>query len=122
MNQIKYIFYQNNFNSLPGIPISYWANQKVINFFENYPSLEKLAIPKCGLKTGITEKYVKNWHEVNLTEISFHSSNRDEAILSKCKWFPVVNGGNFRKWYGNFNDVVWWYEDGRDIRNLRSIN
>lgn len=35
--------------------------------------------------------------------------------LSK-KWFPYNNGGGFRKWYGNNESIVNWFNDGFEVK------
>ncbi len=107
---------------ISGMPISFWASDGVVELFNKQKSLENYAIPKCGLKTGITEKYVKSWTEVSFGQIGFNHSNRESALKSKKKWFPIVNGGEFRKWNGNYTDVVYWYNDGIEIRELKCDN
>ena len=44
--------------------------------------------------------------------------SRDEAAKSSKKWFPLVKGGPFRRWYGNHEHVVNWHNDGHEIRNF----
>lgn len=118
-------FYKKNqeiFLEIPSSPISYWLSEKLIDIYSNEKSLSQFAIPKCGLKTGITEKYVKHWYEVNYNDIGFNIGSREESIKSLKKWFPASDGGYYRKWYGNLDDVVWWFDDGYEIRNLYNPN
>ncbi len=107
-----------NFSRIPGSPMAYWVNDNVVSIFESSDNVGCLTKPKCGLKTGDTNKYVKRWSEVNFQDIMFRSIDRDDAQNSTKKWFPASNGGPYRKWYGNFEDVVYWYNDGYEIRNL----
>ena len=118
----KFIMKKENFNSIPGNPISYWVNDSIIDIFKNSKKLGKIVAPKCGLKTGITEKYVRKWFEVDYNNIGFDIPNREMAKKSMLKWFPASNGGQYRKWYGNIEDVVFWYDDGYEIRNLFNPN
>ena len=118
--QVRYEFNQSNFNKIPGYNISYWVSNIAINNFDLNHSLEEICIPKCGLKTGITEKYVLPWQEVNFLNIGFDCKTRIDSIKSKKKWFPVSDGQEYRKWYGNNYDVVNWYNDGYEIRHLYS--
>ncbi len=41
--------------------------------------------------------------------------SRSEAKGSGKKWFPYQKGGEFRKWYGNLEAVVNWFDDGREF-------
>lgn len=111
-----------DFSKIPSSPIAYWASKNMLRAFEECEALSHITDPKCGLKTGITEKYVKNWHEVSYKDISFNSYSREDSIASGKKWFPATNGGAYKKWYGNFEDIVWWHNDGYEIRNLYCDN
>lgn len=102
---IKYEVRSNSFMQIPGSPVAYWASEKIFDSFKN-ELIENVCSPKCGLKTGITEKYVLCWQEVSVSKIGFHYASRDEAKISKKKWFPASDGQEFRKWYGNNYDVV----------------
>ncbi len=73
-------------------------------------------------------KAVRGWHEVSMKEIGFNKS-RLEAQKSLLRWFPYANGGEYRKWYGNFDDVVNWENDGHRLQTeehesgrIRAVN
>ena len=46
------------------------------------------------------------------------TSSSPQNVNSVGKWFPYCNGGEFRKWYGNNDDVVNWQDDGFEIKNF----
>lgn len=118
----KYFRNTNLFNNMSGKQLAFQNNEKMFDLFKNTKKLSEFAVPKCGLKTGITEKYVKNWFEVDFNDIGFNILNREDSVKSSKKWFPASNGGEYRKWYGNQTDIVWWYDDGHEIRNLYNPN
>jgi hypothetical protein len=121
VGNIKFFANSNKFLKIPGFIYAFWLTERnLLNF--SSPSLGTIAVPKTGLKTGITEKYVLSWSEVLFDSIGFNIKNRNEALDSKKKWFPASNGGSFRKWYGNNYDVVNWFNDGYEIRNLYMPN
>lgn len=121
---VNYTYKRNTeiFRAMNGYQIAFQNNERIFNLFKKTKKLAEYAIPKCGLKTGITEKYVKSWYEVNYNDIGFNIKDREESIKSLKKWFPASNGGEYRKWYGNQIDIVWWYNDGYEIRNLYNPN
>lgn len=88
------------FRKIPGSPIAFWAGD---NTFLAYDK-EKIAdsyIVRNGISTGDNDRFLRLWHEVDNT--------RDY-------WKPCNKGGSFRKWYGNNEYVVYWKDDGHEIR------
>src|SRR5699024_3109415 len=49
-------------------------------------------------------------------EIGFKIRNIDETTGTIYKWVPLNHGGNRRKWYGNHNEVVLFYNNASGIR------
>lgn len=43
--------------------------------------------------------------------------NKEDGIESGKKWFPLNKGGDFRKWYGNKEYIINWYNDGREMKD-----
>ena len=110
----RHIVESSRFSAIPGTPISaYWIGQKAVKKYTDNPLLKEFAETKQGFKTGKNEKFLRLWHEVDLSDCSF---NGYSAIK---KWFPCTKGGSFRKWYGNHDYVVNWFDEGREIRNYR---
>jgi type II restriction/modification system DNA methylase subunit YeeA len=107
-----------DFKKIPGSPIAYWASNQVRDIFNNNPQLGKLAKIGQGLKTGDNERFLRLWHETNIKNISFLCESRACSEAENKKWYPYSNGGSFRKWYGNFEDIVNWENDGKEIRNF----
>lgn len=98
---------------------SYWASNKIIEMFENNLLIEDVTSAYQGLSTAANNRFIRNWHEVDINKIGFHISSREESIKSGKKWFPTNKGGGQRKWYGNQVEVINWENDGHDIRNFR---
>ncbi|AVK63725.1 restriction endonuclease subunit M [Lactobacillus sp. CBA3606] len=111
---------QANFSKIPGSPIAYWASDNLIHDFEIGTPMDNLVNPKVGLQTGDNKRFLRMWYEVDNQRISFHSKSIDESIQSNKKWFPCNKGGAYRKWYGNYDYVVNWENDGYEIRNFKN--
>lgn len=80
---------KKNFLNILGNPISYWISNYSIYTKEK---LSNSFFSGGRNKTHNNEKFVRQWWEIN----------------RGGKWKSYSNGGNFRKWYGNYNDVVDW--------------
>ena len=110
---------QTNFQKIPGTPIAYWASSQLIKDFVDGTALSDIVTPKVGLQTGNNDVFLREWFEVAYQTIKFDAHSITESVESKRKWFPYNKGGAFRKWYGNYDYVVNWEHDGREIRNFK---
>lgn len=109
---------QSNFEKIPGSPIGYWASESFLSVFKNKP-LSDFAIPRAGMITGNNNKFIRLWHEINHLRMSNSCKSIEESVLSKCKWFPYQKGGSFRRWYGNYEYVVNFENNGWLLRNTK---
>lgn len=103
----------DNFAKIPGAPVAYWVSENDLLSFDRSSLLSDISNPKQGLITGNVNKFVRKWFEINDCKFS---------VKSGCKWYPYCNGGNYRKWYGNNEDVVDWFDDGREVKNFFDEN
>ena len=109
---------QENFAKIPGSPVAYWVSE---NFLVAYSqkTLSEYGFAKSGLQTGQNDLFLKYWHEVSVHNIAFGMHTKEEYLASERKWAPQIKGGDYRKWYGNFDYVVNWENDGQEIRNCK---
>ena len=105
---------QDNFSKIPGSPVAYWVSKKMLQSFTG-DNLDNELVFKQGMTTTDNEKYLREWFEVEQNKIGFQITSREESIQSGCKWFPYQKGGNFRKWYGNNEYVVYYLDDGKEL-------
>lgn len=112
---LKFIFNKLDCNRIPGKPIAYWISSNIRNIFTN-KKLGEVSDIKVGLSTTNNDLFLRLWHEVNSYNIGFNTYNSEDCITNKKKWFPHSKGGNFRKWYGNNDYLVNWYNNGEDIK------
>lgn len=115
---VFYSISQSNFNKIPGSPIGYWASASFLSVFKNKP-LSDFAVPRAGMITGNNNKFIRLWHEINHRMMSSSCKSIEESVLSKCKWFPYQKGGSFRRWYGNYEYVVNFENNGWLLRNTK---
>ena len=107
----------DNFSKIPGSPVAYWVSKKTLQSFTG-DNLDNELVFKQGMTTTDNEKYLREWFEVEQNKIGFQITSREESIQSGCKWFPYQKGGNFRKWYGNNEYVVYYLDDGKELIDL----
>lgn len=104
-----------DFGKIPGSPIAYWASQRILDIFSQFKLLEEISKPCLGMTTGSNDTFVRQWSEVSSTNLYVKASNREEAKNTGCRWFPYNKGGEFRRWYGNNENVVNWKDDGLEV-------
>ena len=102
---------QENFSKIPGSPIAYWLNANEYLLFENNKKLKEYGDCNNGFTTGNNDLFLRLWFEIANDDIALHNQNNKEY-----KWFPYNKGGNFRKWYGNNDYLINWFNQGQDIK------
>lgn len=109
-----YLVSAERFCKVPGKPIAYWVSDKMIEAFDG-SVLYDVARPRQGMATTNNDLFLRYWYEVALNKTGFNMSDSVAAVKSRMKWFPITKGGTFRRWYGNFEYVVNYENDGRTI-------
>ena len=118
----RYTTKQVNFSKISGSPIAYWVSEAITKSFEEGIKLSKICETKKGIATSDNNRFLRLWHEINLNKIGFNYGSNEETKISLQKWYPLNKGGEFRRWYGNRDYVINWYNDGEEIRNFRDVN
>lgn len=111
----RYYAKQDNFSKIPGSPVAYWVSKAFIKTFDE-KKIDNYGSTNNGFTTGDNNKFLRQWYEVSYSKINFAASDIDDACQSKAIWFPYNKGGAFRKWYGNNDYVINWYDNGFDIK------
>lgn len=107
-----------NFSKIPGSPVAYWVSENFMRAFES-KQLGDIGKARSGLQTGNNDLFLKYWYEVAHHNISFQMKSKMEYLKTKKKWVPQIKGGEYRKWYGNFDYVVNWENDGAEIKKCK---
>lgn len=113
--KLKYKFNQENFLNMPNNIFGYWMSENMLKLFIEKNRLGTIAEAKSGIMTGDDPQFIKNWFEVDYSNIDFNGKSFDDSLT--YKWFPVTRGGLYRKWYGNLGSVVNLENKGYAIKN-----
>lgn len=101
-----YCIQKEKFSLIAGTPIAYWVTDNMRRVFEKGIPLEELSAPRQGLATGDNNKFLRLWYEVNHNLIGFSMGTTEEFHKSGMKYAPYNKGGEYRKWYGNFENII----------------
>ena len=110
----RYVACSDNFSKIPGAPVAYWVSENAYKMFEEQNRYS--GETKKGVLTGNNDLFLRLWHEVATFKIGYDCVKHDDILISKKKWFPVTSGGEYRRWYGNFDTIVNLEGDGLEIR------
>ena len=98
-----------DFMKIPGSPVAYWVTPSFLELFiSESRTLSKHGVyPATGLQTGDNKRFIRCWFEIS------HSSRG-------TKWVNLNDGGDVRKWYGNFVSCIDWTDNGEKIASHKS--
>ncbi|WP_415274898.1 BREX-1 system adenine-specific DNA-methyltransferase PglX [Clostridium perfringens] len=120
----RYVISIGEIEHIAGKPIAYWVSKRMIGNF-NQNSLSSYS--KCckGIDTGNNEKFLRYWYEINIKKAVLY--NEKYCLSEISKWFPYNKGGATRRWYGNNEYVINWFDNGKEViqypkSNIRNIN
>ena len=111
----KYSVDQKDYFKIPGTPIAYWISKNMLNAFVVGKQMNKFGTPRTGIMTGDNNRFLRLWWEVENEKSALYCNTSDEAINSKKKWFPYNKGGDYRRWYGNNDYLINWYDSGEEV-------
>ena len=116
----RYAADQSNFSKIPGSPVAYWVNASILTAYEQGNLIGDSADVKIGMGTGKNEIFVREWWEVFYTKIDFSLKTINDLAESKGRYFPYNKGGEFRLWFGNLQEVLWFDAEGRRYMDTMS--
>ena len=96
----------DDFTRIPGSPVAYWVSKKLFEDYQQAKQLGDVLAVKKGLTTADNDRFLRLWFEV-----SYERLDR--------KWFRTHKGGEFRKWYGNDENVLNWYNNGEELKAFK---
>jgi len=112
-----YSIKQKEFNRIPDKPIGYWLSKSMIDAFLSNQRMDELTNPRSGLSTSDSPRFLRLWYETEKMKQGLNIFSLDEAENSGKKWFPMMKGGPYRKWYGNHSYLVNFMNDGEEVKS-----
>ncbi|WP_028584968.1 BREX-1 system adenine-specific DNA-methyltransferase PglX [Desulfogranum mediterraneum] len=88
-----------DFRKISGTPIAYWVPARLLALFD-LPLLKEIAISEGINKTTDNDRFIRYIWEVGARVVG-----RGE------RWLLLSKGGDFRKWYGNIENVIDWSDE-----------
>lgn len=118
----RYDTLTHSFTRIQGMPIAYWASEKMLQLFNGNKTVESISDTRVGMHTGSNELFVREWYEVDVEKFMTNCTSHEETfLLENIRWYPYNKGGAFRRWYGNRSKVVDWQQGGARIHRFHNI-
>ena len=111
---------EKNFEKIPGIPIGYWASENLLEDFEKGMKASNFIEARQGLASSDNDRFLRQWHEVNKNKVKYDVKEIKETLNNEYKWYPLNKGGERHQWYGNYDYVVNWENNGKEIKEYAS--
>lgn len=105
----------STFHDIPGSPIAYWASEAMHEAFKQNKPLDSIGHPRVGIQTGENARFLRLWWETEAGRSLYCCTSVNDCISSQATWFPYNKGGEYRKWYGNNDYVINWFNDGESV-------
>lgn len=99
----RYAADQSNFSKIPGSPVAYWLNSKILNSYKS-SLVGDVAYIKKGMFTGANDLFFRLWFEPSFKSIDFGVKEKDE--VSTGHYVPMNSGGAYRRWFGNRLNII----------------
>ena len=112
-----YVARQADFVKIPGMPVAYWLSNIYFELFSKLPTLSNSVNFCKGLATMDNERFLRLWEEVSWKNACVTAIDAAEGKESKKRWFAYNKGGTFRRWYGNRDYVINWFDDGKELKD-----
>ena len=116
----RYSTSRNKFKNIPDNRIAYWISSSIEETFKKYKSLGDEIDIKQGITTSDNDRFLRLWHEISFKKMGI-GLNLNQSIISMKKWFPYNKGGALRKWYGNNEYVINYYNNGEELKAFHDI-
>ena len=108
----------STFFRIPGGVIGYWLSSKTLSAYDKGKPLSSLAAPRKGNSTSNNGKFLRLWYEIPRSHLKIGAMSLVVKDTLVTRWYPYNKGGDFRRWYGNNEYVIDWYNNGSEIRSI----
>lgn len=106
-----------SFSTVPGKPFAYWTTQTIRDLFLNWPPFEhgdRLA--RQGLSTADDFRFARCWWEVKPDEIRPAAAAPKLYKTDPARWYPLLKGGGRSAFVSNFDLVLNYHLDGKEVK------
>lgn len=98
-----------DFLTVPNSPIAYWQSDNFFKAFQTQKPMSYYVDVRKGMTTSDNNTFLRFWWEVS-------AWNTNIYLDTDVTWFRTHKGGDFRRWYGNNENLVNWANNGTALK------
>ncbi len=110
------------FSEIPGNLITYWLSPGMVQVFSKASPLSDEVRGIQGIITGDNNAFLRFWPEVSRRTSLVPPKIFSQSSAEFEYWVPYTKGGEYRRWYGNGEYLLYWRDEGRQLTRRRSEN
>ena len=110
-NKNEYQVDLQSFKRIPGAPIAYSLNGKLLELFKTAKKVGDYCTQRMRITTGDNDRFLRLWFEVPYFKLFYPN-----------KWIPLSKGGRYRKWYGNWDYVINYENNGEELNSFKGYS
>lgn len=104
------------FGSIPGSPIAYWAGARLLAPFATFkPFQGDGRDASFGASTKDDARFLRLWFEIPAASI-----RRSRPDGASDAWVAFAKGGEYAPYFRDFDLVIKWHRDGRELKTFIS--
>lgn len=104
------------FASIPGSPIAYWSGARLLSTFAQFrPFQSDGREASKGAYTNDDGRFLRLWYEVPVASIA-----RARPGSQEDAWVAFAKGGEYAPYFRDFDLVIKWHADGRELKAFLS--
>lgn len=104
------------FGSIPGTPIAYWSGTRLLSTFATFKPFESEGREASkGAYTNDDTRFLRLWYEVPPSSIV-----RERPVDTRRAWVAFAKGGEYAPYFRDFDLVIKWHADGRELKAFLS--
>jgi len=111
-----------DFGKIPGNPVAYWISSNLKATYSKSEPLSESVRGIQGMITGDNHKHLRFWPEVSRKASLVPPSIFQPKYREIQYWVPYAKGGDYRRWYGNNEYLLFWKDEGKQLTRRRSEN
>jgi SAM-dependent methyltransferase len=109
-------FSQSKFQQIEGTPLIYWWPEEFRQVYLQSPKVKNAGQVRSGCQSNDNNRFLRNWYEVNLANISLANSSSNQKTDLFKTWQPYLKGASGKRWFESIDNLIKWKYNGKEVK------